>query len=117
MGTKSISEKVQLNKMFRIAKEVSSDFKSMWKDEISKTTNNKERKNAKNAFTHYNTILEKFINYVHGINSKKEIEILSNNEIDDLVDSLQDVLIKISDNIKKERLYWLVENLSNLKSI
>ncbi|EKB60787.1 hypothetical protein [Bergeyella zoohelcum] len=95
-----------------------SDFRLLWADNIARAEAD-ERQSVVESFLHYDAILGKFTSFCSASYHKtlKEENLLTKEELSDLADALADSTLYMNTKTAKEEVQWLIEQLSNIKTL
>lgn len=95
-----------------------SDFRLQWADNIARAEAD-ERQSVVESFLHYDAIFGKFTSFCCASYHKtlKEENHLTKEELLDLADALADSTLYMNTKTAKEEVQWLIEQLSNIKTL
>lgn len=110
------SKNIRLNQMLEIAIELTPSFKLMFVDELVREPNYKVRNEIAENLYFYEGLLRKFKEYVYATNLNVEAIPLTNQELFDLGDTLQDLDYRVPERTLRERINWFINELETLKN-
>lgn len=110
------SKNIRLNQMLEIAIELTPSFKLMFVDELVREPNHEVRNEISENLYFYEGLLRKFKEYVYATNLNVEVIPLTNQELFDLGDILQDLDYRVPERTLRERINWFINELETLKN-